>query len=397
MFAFAVYDVKKEKVFAARDPLGVKPLYYAFCNNNNFYLASEIKALISLPGIKKIHEFPPGNYFYKGKFHKYFHLPVTEKKITREDASKELSILIEDAVKKRVQTTFPIAVFLSGGVDSSLVMELATRFHPDVTALILGYKDSSVYKAAIGLCRKKKWKYKIVDPDIDYEKELPGVIYHLETYDPNIVRHSFANNVISKFAHNLGYKVVLTGEGSDEIFAGYNEFLEIDKSKINLGCKMLLDSMSKGNLMRIDKLAMRHAVETRCPFFDTQIVKYAMSLPGSFKVGKYKGKDFTKMILRRIASKCLPKYIAYREKVPFANGAGMKIGMNYTKSDGLLSELAEKLVSDAAFSKIQKDNPDYKIKTKEEALFLSKYLEFGYDKFVEGRERLVVKDVLYTI
>lgn len=394
MFAFVVYDKKSNEFFVARDRIGVKPLYYAFDDNKNFYLASELKALVCLEDIKEVHEFPPGHYFYKNKFVKYFDIVTNESENPDEQAIQKL---IEESVAKRVQTDLPIAVFLSGGVDSSLVMELATRFHKNVTALILGETDSLDYINAMKLCEEKKWKYKVIEPKIDYENELANIVYFVETYDPNIVRHSFANDVISKLAHELGFKIILTGEGSDEIFAGYNEFLNIDKSKINLGCKMLLESMSRGNLMRIDKMAMRYTVETRCPFFDQKLVDVALSLSGSLKVGEYNGKQYTKLVLRKIALNYLPEYIALRDKLAFANGAGMNVGMNYKQGDGVLGEIAKRKISDEKLNEIQRDFSEYKLETKEEVMLFDLYRSFEYDKFVEGKERLIVKDTLYTI
>ncbi len=394
MFAFVIYDKKTNEIFVARDRIGVKPLYYAFDNDNNFYLASEVKALICLEELKEVHEFPVGHYYYKNKFVKYFDIEEIQPKDIDEKTIQEI---IEESVKKRVQTDLPIAVFLSGGIDSSLIMELATKFHKDVTALILGTNDSPDYINAVKLCKEKKWKYKTTEPKIDYEEELSNIVYFVETYDPNIVRHSFANDVISKFAHDLGFKIVLTGEGSDEIFAGYNEFLELDKSKINIGCKMLLESMSKGNLMRIDKMAMRHTIETRCPFFDQKLLDFAMSLDSNLKVGEYNGKQFTKLILRKTALNYLPEYIAFRDKTAFAIGAGMNVGINYKLKDGILSEIAERKISDLVFSETLKKFPEYKLETKEEVMFFNYYHSFGYDKFVEGKQRLIVKDTLSTI
>ncbi|MEK9151297.1 MAG: asparagine synthase-related protein [Patescibacteria group bacterium] len=394
MFAFVIYDKKSNEIFVARDRIGVKPLYYAFDEHKNFYLASEMKALVCLEDVKKIHEFPPGHYFYKNKFVRYFGSTTIDNKNAEE---KTVQKIIEESVAKRVQTDLPIAVFLSGGVDSSLIMELATRLHRNVTALILGKTDSPDYISAVRLCKEKQWKYRVIEPKINYEHELANIVYFVETYDPNIVRHSFANDIISKFAHRLGFKIVLTGEGADEIFAGYNEFLDINKSKINLGCKMLLESMSRGNLMRIDKMAMRYTVETRCPFFDQKLVDIAMPLDSSQKVGEYNGKQYTKLILRKIALKYLPEYIALRDKFAFANGAGMNIGMNYKRGDGVLSEIAARKISDSTFVEIQRDYSEYKLETKEEVMLFDYYRSFGYDKFIEGKERLIVKDTLYTI
>jgi asparagine synthase (glutamine-hydrolysing) len=394
MFTFVIFDKQTGEIFAVRDRIGVKPLYYGRDESNNLYIASEIKALVCFEDIKQIHELPAGHYLYKDKLVSYYQLIIGRE---RNISLSEFAELIEEAVRKRVQTHLPIAVFLSGGPDSSLVMELATKFHNDVTALILGTVDSPDYVNAIKLCEEKKWKYIVANPDIDYEKELSDIIYYVESYDPNIVRHSFANNIVSKLAHEHGFKIVLTGEGIDEIFAGYNEFLEMDPEKINLGCKRLLDSMPLGNLMRVDKMAMRYTVETRCPFFDQKLVDFAMSLDGSLKVGEYQSKKYTKLIFRKIAARYLPDWIAYREKAAFGNGAGMAVGINYRKGDGVLSEIANRLVTDEEFEKIKSEFHGRDFQTKEEVLLFKIYYGFGYDRFVEGRFRLMVKDTLLSL
>lgn len=394
MFSFIIFDKKDNQIFVARDPFGVKPLFYAFDKDKNIFFASEIKALVCFEELKEIHEFPAGHYFYKNEFVEYFSLKTENIKDMDE---KELQKALEDSVFKRVQTELPVAVFLSGGVDSSLTMELATRFHNNVTALILGEENSPDYINAIKICKEKNWKYKTTKPEIDYEKELADIIYFVESYDPDMIRHSLANDQISKFAHKLGFKIVLTGEGSDEIFAGYSEFLEIDKSKINLACKLLLDCMSRGHLRRVDEMAMRYTVETRSPFFDENLVNIAMSIDGSLKVGDYKGKQFTKLILRKIALNYLPERAAFRDKNPFANGAGMDVGINYKLGDGILSEIANKIISDSEFSKIKHDFPDRNFDTKEEVLLFRKYNDFKFDRFIEGRKPLFVKDVLLNI
>src|SRR3989338_270707 len=145
--------------------------------------------------------------------------------------------------------------------------------------------------------------------------------------------------MVSKKAAELGIKIVLVGEGSDELFAGYNEFLQLPSEKINKGCRMLLESMSNGHLMRVDKMAMKSTIEIRSPFFDTSLINYALNIPGKFKV-VHKGKEvITKSILREVASDYLPDYIAFRYKTPFANGAGMDVGVNFLKGDGAIGKI----------------------------------------------------------
>lgn len=397
MFAFIIYDKKNDSYFIARDPIGVKPIYYAFDDKKRLFIASEIKQLTQFKQIKEILEFPPGHYCHNGRLHAYFKLPTKTKAVEKNKTIKELQKILEESVKKRVQTDLPIGVFLSGGVDSSLVMELANRYHKNVTAIILGTKNSGDLTNAVRICREKKWKHVTITPHEKFAENAEKIVYYAESYEPNIVRHSFANDLVSQTAAKIGLKIVLVGEGIDELFAGYNEFLELPEDKINLGCSTLLESMSKGNLMRVDKMAMKSTIEIRSPFFDTALIEYAQSIPGKYKVERKEGKLTTKAIFREAASKYLPKYIAYRTKAAFANGAGMNVGTNYLKKDGVMKSIAAKKISDKQLLEYKKKYPKYKFSTKEEIYYFKYYQKFGYTKFKDGEKRLIVKDNLKTI
>lgn len=391
MFAFIIYDKKTQAVFAARDALGVKPLYYAYDSTGQLYFASELKQLSDFEDIEVIHEFPPGTYFLNGSFTRYFDLQFTN---DLQDEKKTVGILkdaIIQAVKKRVQTDLPIGVLLSGGVDSSLVMEIASRFHADVTAIILGYPGSPDREFALRLCKERDYKYHIVSPDVDFAVELDGLIYQLETYEPLIIRQSFSLDICCKAARQLGLSVVLVGEGSDELFAGYNEFFHLPTALINQGCAMLLQSLHNGHLQRVDRMSMKHTIEIRSPFFDQEILKLAMRIDGGLKIKHIDHRVTTKYILRKVAESFLPGYIAWRYKVPFSNGAGMNVGSNFKVEDGDVAHIA----ASRAPGKIPKSVlKKYRVYTKEGEYYLAKFFDFGYAKLHGVHKRLVVKDNL---
>jgi len=397
MYAFVIYDSKKNKVFVARDPLGVKPLYYAVDSKNRMHFASEIKQLSQFSFIKKIREFPAGHYYFNKKFTKYFEIKTSNEFSDEKQVKEKLKELTEKAVKKRVQTDLPIAVFLSGGVDSALLMELAVRNHPKVTAIILGFPGSSDFENAVKLCKEKNYSYKVVYPEINYEKELKELIYYLESFEPLIVRQAFANNIISREAKKLGFKIVLVGEAADELFAGYNEFSFLTEKNINKGCELLLKSLSNGHHMRVDKMAMKHTIETRSPFFDSELVDFALKIDGKLKIKKTNHRLTTKYIWRELAKEFVPEFIALRFKAPFANGAGMDIGFNFRAEDGVLAKLSHKHTTKKELKKIQKEFPEYNFTTREEAFYFNYYKKFLFDKFHEGRKRLVVKDNLIDL
>lgn len=394
MFAFIVYDAKKDSVFVARDPLGVKPLYYAKDLGGALLFASEIKQLAQFDDIETIHEFPAGHYFYNGKFIKYFSLKESKKKLNEEEALKELEKAVVNAVHKRVNTDLPIGVLLSGGVDSSLVMELAVRFHSNVTALILGYEGSSDYNHAVRLCKERGYKYHVITPHVDYEKELDELLLHIESFEPNVIKHSFANWLCAKEAQRLGLSIVLVGEGADELFGGYNEFSALSNKKISEGCKILVENMKDSQLKRVDRTCMRFTVEARCPFLDARVVETAFRISGDLKIKRENHRVTTKYILRKVAERFLPDYIAWRYKMPFANGAGMNVGFNYNAEDGDLASLVKKYDVSTILDKSLKK---YKLVTAEEKYYFKKYSQNGFDKLVTSDCRVIIKDILYTL
>jgi len=394
MFAFVIYDKRKRSVFAARDPLGVKPLYYAYDRTGQLYFASELKQLSFFEDIEEIHNFPPGSYFLNGKIKSYFKLKINDELKDEDSIINILEKQIVEAVRKRVDTDLPIGVFLSGGVDSSLVMEIAARLHPDVTAIILGYPGSSDYEFALRLCKERKYKYHIVRPDVDYEKELDNLIYHLETYEPNIIRQSFSLDICAREAQRLGLRVLLTGDGSDELFGGYNEFSFLSSSLINKGCLFLTESLSLGHLQRLDRMSMKHTVEVRAPFFDKKVIETAMSVTGELKVKRENHQITTKYIIRKLAENFLPDYIAWRYKIAFSNGAGMNVGNNFKAQDG---DVAKIILEKAEANLPENILKKYAVDTREGKYYINKFDEFNFTKLVDSEKRLIVKDNLIEL
>jgi asparagine synthase (glutamine-hydrolysing) len=393
MYAFVIYDTKKNNYFVARDRFGVKPLFYAQ-DKNNFYFGSELKQLAQFDFIKEIKIFPKGCYMYNGKIKKYHNIKYSNKIKNLDFAKTKLTELMVEAVKKRVDTDLPIAVLLSGGVDSSLVMELATRFHKDVTAFILGIPGSSDYEASMRLCKNNNYKYRIVYPNVDYAKEFEKLIYHLEMYEAQVIRQSFALDILSKEVVRAGYRIALVGEASDELFGGYNEFSRLNDDHINKGCFMITNDLERSHNMRVDRMSMKHTLETRAPFFDTKVAEFALQIDGRLKVRRENHQITTKYILRKVAEEFLPDYIAWRYKVPFANGAGMNVGFNFRSQDG---DVAKAVLSE------NKGNLDMHTKnkhgfiTEEEQIYYQKYKDFKFNKLHNSHHRIITKETLSTI
>jgi asparagine synthase (glutamine-hydrolysing) len=388
MFAFVIFDHKNNSIFVARDPFGVKPLYWATDKSGQIYFASELKQLSIFDDIENIKEFPVGHYYFNGKM-KQYHIIKASNVLKNEN--KIVALLEEkivNAVAKRVDTDLPIGVLLSGGVDSSLVMEIAARHHKDVTAIILGHKGSSDYEFALKLCKERKYRYHIVKPSENFGKDVDDVIFHTETFEPNVIRHSFAVAMCAKAASELGLRIVLVGEGSDEIFCGYNEFSNVCGALINKASKLLVENLHSSQLQRVDRMTMKHTIEARVPLLDKEVVELALKIDGSLKIKKRNEQLITKYIFRKVAEKYLPDYIAWRYKMPFSNGAGMNVGNDFKLQDGDVAKavLKKKIVAidDAMIKK-------YQINTDEEKYYLGKFFEYGFSK-LQKSERAFVKE-----
>jgi asparagine synthase (glutamine-hydrolysing) len=397
MYAFVVFDTKTGDFYAARDRFGVKPFYYAIdARDNSYHFSSELKQLVQFDFITEAFDFPSGHYMKNGKLSPYYEMTVSNEIMDEKEVVRNLTSLMVDAVKKRVDTDLPVAVLLSGGIDSSLVMEIANRYHSNVTAYILGRPGASDYEAALRLCKDFKYRYKIVFPDVDYAAEIEKVIYHMEIYEAQVLRQAFAQDIISRAIVRDGFRIAIVGDASDEIFGGYNEFIRLSNNDINKGCELITKSLSRSHNIRLDRMTMKHTLEARVPFLDTKVVDYAMRINGSLKINRKEHDVTTKYIIRQVATKFLPDYIAYRYKVPFSNGAGMNVGFNFRTQDGDVA----KAVLESDFGKLiitEGEKKKMGFITKEEEIYYAMYKSFSYDKLADHKERIITKETLSQI
>ncbi|MBP9751502.1 MAG: ABC transporter substrate-binding protein [Candidatus Moranbacteria bacterium] len=398
MYAFVVFDTKTKDFYAARDRFGVKPLFYAIdARDGSYHFASELKQLVQFDFVQEVFDFPAGHFMKNGDLKRYYEIQTSDEVVVKQDAVRMLTDLVVDAVRKRVDTDLPVAVLLSGGVDSSLVMEIANRLHPDVTGYILGRPGSPDYEAAMRLCADYKYKFKVVYPDVDYAEEIEQILYHLELYEAQVIRQSFSLDILSRAIVRDGYRIALVGDASDEIFGGYNEFVRLASGDINKGCELITKSLARSHNVRLDRLSMKHTLEVRAPFFDTKVVNYAMTIGGSLKVNRDEEHNVTtKYILRSVAAKFLPDYIANRYKVPFSNGAGMNVGFNFRTQDG---DVAKEVLA-SSFGELTIPDEEKKrigFVTHEEEVYYAMYKNFSYDKLVDHQKRIVTKETLSQI
>lgn len=352
MFAFVV--VNGDDFMAGRDPLGIKPLYYGIDDRGRYYFASEMKAIADQ--CTTFSTFPPGHFYTeKTGFVKYYKPEWEEAaKAVEEIDYKAIRETLTEAVKKRLMADVPFGVLLSGGLDSSLTSSIAKRLLESSGQVLhsfsIGLDESApdliaARKVAEFIGTQHHEFYFTVEEGI---RNLEKLIWHLETYDVTSIRASTPMYFMSKAIKETGIKMVLSGEGADEIFGGYLYFRnapsaeEFQKETIERVQKLFT-----ADLLRADKSTMAHGLEARVPFLDKSFLELAMKVKPEEKQPKtYNGVE--KYILRKAfdtpEKPYLPDEVLWRQKEQFSDGVG------YNWIDTLI-EYCESQVTDEEFAK----------------------------------------------
>jgi len=393
MFSFFIYDKRKDKFFVARDPYGVKPLYYALDKKRNYYFASEIKQLAQFKEIDKIEIFPPGHFMKNKELKKYHFIPRENLKISKQDAIKKIRTLFDEAVRKRVDTDLPVGVFFSGGIDSSAVLVTARKYHKNITAIIGGEDNSTDVVTALKYCKTEGIKYIRVRPpkEEDLVQIIPKIVKITESFEPNMVRQSAVAYYFSEVAQKKGFKIILCGEGPDELFAGYPEFKKFkDTKSISRRIKLFIKDLHRTQFQRVDRTSMAFTLEVRTPFFDTQFADYSLKIPSKYKIKKTGNKIIEKWILREAMKDRLPAYIYNRPKVVLSEGAGYK---GNQPIGGLLYDLIKNKVSNKEFNKIKQENKNWPIINKEIAYYFKYFKNNRYTKVQSNKIRPIANAI----
>jgi len=353
MFAFVLIDDAGHLV-AARDPLGIKPLYMGRIGGRLAF-ASEIKALADVA--EAIEEFPAGHiYDSRTGFRRYYQVPAPYSVVRGEaDTLQAIRDTFGRAIEKRLRSDVPWGAFLSGGLDSSIVAALAKRNVDELHTFAVGLAGSSDLAAARRVAEHLGTTHHelVIDRD-DVVAVLPQVLHHLESYDRDLVRSAVPTYFVAQLAAQH-VKVVLTGEGADELFAGYAYYADYDDpAALQAELRRSLQAMHNVNLQRVDRMIMAHGLEARVPFLDTAMVELAMSVPAELKQRPEAGCDGEKWVLRKAFEGWLPPDIVWRGKLQFDEGSGF--------SDYLADHAAREL--DAG-----RIAPDRKARDPEEALY----------------------------
>ena len=399
IFAFALYDSERDTYLIARDEIGVIPLYQGWDKTGRYYVASELKALEG--DCQTIEEFPNGFYlwsedkkttrWYKRNWESFDSVKsaarATDDKgeVINPAVIEKVRNGLETAVKAQLMSDVPYGVLLSGGLDSSIIAAVTQKFSkkriesdskesawwPQLHSFAVGLEGSpdlvAAQKAADYIGTVHHEVHFTIQEALD---ALPDVIYHIETYDITTVRASTPMYLLARVIKSMGIKMVLSGEGSDELFGGYLYFHKAPNAQEFH--EELVRKMSKLHLydcLRANKSLMAWGVEGRVPFLDKDFIDIAMGLNPSDKMnirlpdGKQR---IEKWILRKAFEDMLPESIAWRQKEQFSDG----VGYNWIDT---LKKITEEKVSDAEFARRENRFPVNPPKTKEEYYYREIY------------------------
>jgi len=323
MFAFVIAD--GDHVFAARDPIGIKPLYLGQ-RSGQWCFASEQKALAGIA--EDVSEFPPGTSFHSARgYRRFYQVPSPGPKrrlLDLNEAVRQLRNTLEAAVGKRLMSDVPLGAFLSGGLDSSIICALARRHMDRLHTFSVGFEGSRDLAAARQVARHLDTVHHeyVLDED-EVARLLPKIIYHLESYDQDLVRSAIPTYFTARLAADH-VKVILTGEGADELFAGYGYHREIrGATDLQQELRRSIGALHNINLQRVDRLTMAHSIEARVPFLDVSMIALAQRIPPESKLRRTPDDRLVeKWILRKACEDLLPQEIVWRDKEQFDEGSG---------------------------------------------------------------------------
>ncbi|MBE9077266.1 asparagine synthase B [Romeria aff. gracilis LEGE 07310] len=367
MYAFAIAD--QTRLLVARDPIGIKPLYYAE-EDGRFIFASELKAIAQR--CDRVQEFPPGTYFDSDSgFSTFYSVPdiPPDQDADPESLIQAVRKTLEMAVKKRLMSDVPVGCFLSGGLDSSLITAIAKQHLDELHTFSIGTEGSRDLKAArlvaehVGTIHHEY----VITPD-EVTALLPEILYYLESFDQDLVRSAIPCYFTSRLAAEH-VKVILTGEGADELFAGYTYYKSVpDDDTLHRELRRSVMTLHNINLQRVDRMTMAHSIEGRVPFLDLAMIELGQRIPASLKL---RGEPIVeKWILRQAFTDLLPEEIVWRTKEQFDEGSG---------TVDLLGDMLSQVMSESEATEYQQKHRRDRLRSAEECHYHRLLME-AYDR-----------------
>lgn len=339
MYAFAIG--RGGDLFLARDPIGIKPLYYGQ-DGDKLVFASELNAISSC--CDYVREFPPGTMYSPERgFETFYEVPdIQPEDKPEEQFIAEIRETLTASVQKRLMSDVPLGAFLSGGLDSSLIVAIARQLiGHKIHTFSVGFENSPDLQAArmlSGHLDTIHHEYVLTPQEV--LMKIPEIIYHLESFDRDLVRSAIPCYFTSRLAAEE-VKVILTGEGADELFAGYTYYKDIDdiETVLHRELRRSVSSLHNVNLQRVDRLTMAHSIEGRVPFLDLKMIELGQKIPARHKL---RGKPpVEKWILRKSFENLLPDEILWRKKAQFDEGSGTVDALDGVLADTTRNEDVE--------------------------------------------------------
>ncbi|PQJ23225.1 asparagine synthase B [Tenacibaculum sp. SG-28] len=374
IFGFAVYDTATDEYLIARDHMGIIPLYMGWDKQGTFYVASELKALEGF--CNKIEIFPPGHYYTRENgLQKWYTRDWMEYETVRENQTNitEIKDALEAAVHRQLMSDVPYGVLLSGGLDSSITSAIAKKYaakrvesgdkdeawYPQLHSFSVGLEGSPDLAAA----KKVSDHIGTIHHEITFTIQegldaIKDVIYNLETYDITTIRASTPMYLMARVIKSMGIKMVLSGEGADEIFGGYLYFHKAPNAEeFHKETVRKLDKLYQYDCLRANKNLMAWGIEGRVPFLDKEFMDVAMRINPKDKM--INGERMEKWVLRKAFESYLPESVAWRQKEQFSDGVG------YSWID-TLKKVVNEAVTDEMMTNAVHRFPTQKPRTKEE-------------------------------
>ena len=366
IFAFAIYDIENDIYFVARDHMGICPLYQGWDKHGSYYVASELKALEGI--CKTIENFLPGHFLYSSEgfeLQQWYKRDWEDFENVKDNTTEiaELRKALEEAVHRQLMSDVPYGVLLSGGLDSSVISAITAKYsrnriesgdtqeawYPRLHSFAVGLEGSpdliAAQKAADHIGSIHHEVHFTVQEGLDAVRD---VIYHLETYDVTTIRASTPMYLLARVIKSMGIKMVLSGEGSDELFGGYLYFHKAPNAKeFHEENVRKLNKLHLYDCLRANKSLMSWGIEGRVPFLDKEFMDVAMRLNPKDKMVTAHEPKIEKWILRKAFEDLLPDNITWRQKEQFSDGVG------YSWIDSLkevaANEVTDEMMTNAKF------------------------------------------------